>query len=212
MKKDLGCESCGLLGCRLDEDYPSFCPTKKLDQATIDKVLEIYRNDPLTNKITKVSSAVEAHNYLKATRVEETVDFIKRMGFKKVGIASCISMLPETRVFCKILKSHGIKYEALSCKVGAIEKEEVGISKEDKIRKNVGHESMCNPVLQSKYFENMGVDFVVMIGLCVGHDTLFYMHCDLPVTTLIVKDRVTCHNPAAPLHYIDGIYKKILNE
>lgn len=209
---EIGCESCGKLGCRLDEEYPSFCVTKKLNQQVIDDVLKIYREDPFVLKITQVSSAVEAENYLKATRVEETIDFIKKMGFNKVGIASCISMLPESKVFCEILKSHKIDYTALSCKIGAIDKSEVGIDEKYKIRQNVEHESMCNPIMQAKYFEMDEVELVVMIGLCVGHDTLFYMNCNLPVTTLVVKDRVTCHNPAAPLKYAKGIYNKLFNE
>jgi uncharacterized metal-binding protein len=43
------------------------------------------------------------------------------------------------------------------------------------------------------------VDLALAVGLCVGHDLLFHRYVRAPMTTLVVKDRVTCHNPAAPL-------------
>jgi uncharacterized metal-binding protein len=39
----------------------------------------------------------------------------------------------------------------------------------------------------------------VIIGLCVGHDSLFIRHSAAPVTYLVVKDRVHGHNPSAGL-------------
>ena len=40
-------------------------------------------------------------------------------------------------------------------------------------------------------------ELAVVLGLCVGHDTVFYKACRVPVTTLAVKDRVLGHNPIA---------------
>lgn len=207
--KEYSCDVCSVHGCRLDDNYPKFCPTKKLEQDFLDEVVNIYKENPVYKKIMQVASAVEANNYLKATRVEETIDFIKRMGFEKVGIACCISLLAEARIFCEILESHNINYQALSCKIGAVDKGEMDIADKDRIRPHLDHESMCNPIMQAKYLEKEDVDFIIVMGLCVGHDTLFYSNCDVLCTTLVVKDRVTCHNPVAPLHYVDGIYKKI---
>lgn len=53
--------------------------------------------------------------------------------------------------------------------------------------------NMCNPILQA--LEEAGTDFNVVIGLCVGHNSLFYKYSKAPVTTLIMKDRVSGHNP-----------------
>ena len=33
-------------------------------------------------------------------------------------------------------------------------------------------------------------DLNILVGLCVGHDSLFYKYSKAPVTTLVVKDRV----------------------
>lgn len=209
MNKHLGCESCGLLGCDRDSTYPDFCITKNLDKDVIGKVKDTYNEDENINKIMKVASEVESGGYLKLTRVEETVEFIKKMDYKLVGIATCISFISEVRTFCKILEHNDISYRVACCKVGAIDKSEVGIPDENRIFES-GHESMCNPILQAEFLHSEETDFNIVFGLCVGHDTLFYMHSKAPVTTMIVKDRVTCHNPIAPLHYTKGIYSKLL--
>ncbi len=209
-KRKLTCESCGTLGCRLDTKYPDFCVTQNMDGDNIDKALDTYKDNEFLLKMMQVSSEIESEGYLKWTRIEETIKFIKRMDFKLVGIATCVSFMNEVRTLTKILKHHGIEFRTACCKVGAIDKNEVGIEDEKKIRKG-GHESMCNPILQAKFLEEEGTDFNIVFGLCVGHDTLFNMHSKAPFTTLVVKDRVTCHNPVAPLHYTDGIYKRLLD-
>lgn len=39
-------------------------------------------------EIMKNAASVEYEFYLKMTRVEETIEFAKRMGYKKIGIAT----------------------------------------------------------------------------------------------------------------------------
>lgn len=36
---------------------------------------------------------------------------------------------------------------------------------------------------------------MVVMGLCVGHDSLFHQHAKAPCTTLAVKDYRSGHNP-----------------
>lgn len=47
-----------------------------------------------------------------------------------------------------------------------------------------------------------------MLGLCVGHDTLFIKYSQAPMTALAVKDRVTGHNPLAAIYLAQGYYNK----
>ena len=49
----------------------------------------------------------------------------------------------------------------------------------------------------------------IIVGLCVGHDMLFNKHSTAPVTTLVVKDRVTGHNPVAVLYGQNFYYKRL---
>ena len=69
---------------------------------------------------------------------------------------------------------------------------------------------MCNPVLQARLLNEKQTELNVLVGLCVGHDTLFIRHSAAPVTTLIVKDRVLCHNPVAALYTSNTYYKRLL--
>ena len=50
--------------------------------------------------------------------------------------------------------------------------------------------------------------FNILLGLCVGHDTLAIKYLEAPVTVLAVKDRVTGHNPLAAVYMAEGYYKK----
>ena len=67
---------------------------------------------------------------------------------------------------------------------------------------------MCNPIGQALFLNEQQTDFNLMIGLCVGHDTLFMKYAKAPMTVLAVKDRVTGHNPLAAIYLAQGYYNK----
>jgi uncharacterized metal-binding protein len=48
-----------------------------------------------------------------------------------------------------------------------------------------------------------------VVGLCVGHDSLFFRHSVAPVTVLVAKDRVTGHNPVAALYTSHSYYRRL---
>ena len=81
-----------------------------------------------------------------------------------------------------------------------MEKTDLGIPKQLKIRDPEKFEAACNPLLQAEILNQRGTDFNLLIGLCVGHDMLFTQASQAPVTTLIVKDRLTGHNPVITLY------------
>lgn len=208
--KTLSCSDCGVFNCfRKNKDFPHFCLTTGNDSG--EEVLELYKKDELVSKIARAAAEIEGTYYGKLTRVEEIIAFAKRIGAKKIGIATCIGLINETKVFVKILKAKGLESYGVLCKVGAIDKTEIGIPEELKVEKGC-HESLCNPILQAKILNKEKTDLNVIVGLCVGHDSLFIKYSDAPVTTLITKDRVTGHNPAAPLYTSGFYYKKLLQE
>ena len=67
-----------------------------------------------------------------------------------------------------------------------------------------------NRLPHAKYLNKEKTDLNVVVGLCVGHDSLFYKHSDAPVTTAVTKDRVLGHNPVAALYTAESYYKKLL--
>ena len=79
---------------------------------------------------------------------------------------------------------------------------------ETKVTGNV----MCNPILQAKILNDEKTDLNVIIGLCVGHDSLFYKYSDALCTTLVTKDKVLAHNPAGALYQSNTYYKKLFND
>ena len=65
---------------------------------------------------------------------------------------------------------------------------------------------MCNPIAQAEIINEEKPDWVILLGLCVGHDTLFLKYCKQPVTVLAVKDRVLAHNPLAAIYLSSSRY------
>lgn len=208
------CADCAVLACRSRDEskYPTFCPTEQVDAQQLEEATRLYQTDEELGRLARISAGIEGEFYGKFTRVEETIEFIKRMGYEKVGIASCVGLLSETRTFVKILRAHNIQSHTVGCKLGAVDKEDIGIPASDKLNGGCGHESMCNPVLQAKALEGEGTDFNIVIGLCVGHDTLFLKYSHAPTTVMIVKDRVLAHNPAAALYTANGMYSRFKKE
>ncbi|MDD6232975.1 MAG: DUF1847 domain-containing protein [Frisingicoccus sp.] len=208
------CSDCAVLACRskTEEKYPAFCLTEKVDHQLLDQVVQIYKDDEELGNIARVSACIEGEFYGRLTRVEETIEFIKRMGYKKIGIASCVGLMNETRIFTKILKANKIKYYTVGCKIGAVDKTEIGIPEEKKLNRGCGHESMCNPIMQAKVLAEQGTDFNIVIGLCVGHDTLFLKHSEAPTTVMIVKDRVLGHNPVMALYTANTMCSRFKRE
>jgi len=68
---------------------------------------------------------------------------------------------------------------------------------------------MGNPIYQAELMNREKTDLNILLGLCVGHDSLFLKYAESPVTVLAVKDRVTGHNPLAAIYLSDSYYRKI---
>jgi len=142
------------------------------------------------------------------TRVEDTIALAKIMGWRKIGIATCIGMLSETDELVKILAAQGLEPFSVCCKTGSIDKLRVGLAEKDKVRPGT-FEPACNPIAQAQLCNRAGTDMNIIVGLCVGHDMLFAKHSKAPVTTLVCKDRVTGHNPVAVLYGQHFYYKRL---
>jgi uncharacterized metal-binding protein len=71
------------------------------------------------------------------------------------------------------------------------------------------NEAMCSPISQAKLLNYEKTDLNVLLGLCVGHDSLFFKYAEAPTTVLAVKDRVTGHNPLAAVYLYNSYYQKL---
>lgn len=205
------CSDCGALNCyRRDKQFPGFCLTETADAKLTAKAVKRYKGKGPDARVSRAAAEVEGTYYGKLTRVEEIIAFANRIGAKRIGIATCIGLIQETRTFVKILKAHGLESFSVLCKVGSVDKTEVGIPDKLKIKPG-SYEAVCNPVLQAELLNAQKTDLNVIVGLCVGHDSLFIKHSNALVTTLITKDRVLGHNPAAALYTSNFYYQRLLN-
>lgn len=206
-KENFDCSFCHVQACtgkKQGAAYPSFCETSRLDKNILDSAMREYKKDEI-HAIACAAAEVEAEGYCKLTRIEEIMLFAKKMKYRKIGIATCVGLLNETKALEKILRKNDFEVYGIACKVGAQRKIDIGI---DESCCAVGPH-ICNPVLQAKLLNKAKTDFNLVVGLCVGHDSLFYKYSAAPVTTVITKDRVLGHNPAAAL-YSSYYTKKLL--
>lgn len=192
-------------------DHPPFCPTVNCPQCH-DEALELYRREDtlrFAQEATRQEKAAYAiddegvKSPLKP-RIIETIEFCKRMGYQHLGLAFCGGLKQEAVIVAKILETNGFRVSSVMCKVGCRDKSALGLGPEDKMGQ--GHESMCNNIDQALILNEMGTEFNIMMGLCVGHDSLFLEHSKARCTILAVKDRVTAHAPLQPIHLYDAYY------
>ncbi len=197
---------------------PDFCPTKNRTE-TIGRTLREYEK-PEVREFARMASIQEAECYKDRhiqpyvlhpvkPRVQEVCEFAKKMGYRKLGIAFCSGLHSEAQALTRILEAQGFKVVSVVCRVGCSPKETIGIRADEKIR--IGQfEAMCSPIVQATILNEEKTDFNIMVGLCVGHDSLFFKYSDAFTTALVVKDRVLGHNPVAALYTLGVYYARMV--
>lgn len=196
-------QACGESGPQM---VPGNCPLRR--QEDVREVLAVYE-EPENHKFYVKASEIEAKGYGEWVRIREIIELCRSMGYHKVGLAFCRGLRKEARIAADILRSHGLEVVSVICKAGGIDKTEAGLEETMKLCPDE-FEPMCNPILQAKLLNEQGTEFNIALGLCVGHDSLFYKYSAALVTTLVAKDRVLAHNPAGALYQADGYCKKRL--
>ena len=214
------CARCKKVVCGSEHflEGPPNCPTKNRSEV-IERAMTEYDN-PEVGEFARQASVQEFECYLnlpegrtaRNPRVEEVAQFAKKMGYKKLGIAFCVGLKSEAETLTKILENRGFDVVSICCKTGGIPKERIGITEEQKIRGPGVYESMCSPISQAEILNEEGTEFNILVGLCVGHDSLFFKYAHAPTTVLIAKDRVFGHNPAAALYLSGSYYRKLLRK
>ena len=209
-ESELRCPVCGVRACSAEpgsKEPPAFCPMP--DAADLlASVEQKYLSDEALRKFAVESARTEAAGYCRSTRVEEIMDFARRMGYRRLGIAHCAGLMHEAKIARDIFHAGGFEVHAVCCKVGSIDKETIGVADCEKVRPGQ-YEAMCSPVGQAALLHQAGTEFNVLMGLCVGHDSLFFMHSKVPVTVLVAKDRVLGNNPVAALYTSHSYYRRL---
>jgi uncharacterized metal-binding protein len=205
--------------CRSTEGKgPDFCPTIHQEEL-IKKVLLKYE-DPEIREFARQAAIQEGECFLDCNgenfirhaikpRIQEIVEFAWRMNYKLLGLAFCSGLQMEGNLMTQFLKKQGFEVVSVACKVGAVPKETIGVLDNQKLAKGK-FEPMCNPIAQAEILNDAGTDFNIMLGLCVGHDSLFIKNIKAPTTVFAVKDRVLGNNPLAALYACDSYYEWLM--
>ena len=220
MAEKTECAKCTKVVCdsKAFDQGPSNCPTK-VKAEVVKQALAEY-DKPEIREFARQASIQEFECYMnlpegrtpRNPRVEEVAQFAKKMGYKKLGIAFCGGLAVEAKTLTTILENRGFDVVSVRCSVGGIPKERIGITEEQKIAGPGRWETMCSPITQAEILNSEGTEFNIVVGLCVGHDSLFLKYAHAPCTVLIVKDRVFGHNPVAGLYLSGSYYRKLMRK
>ncbi|HUT82941.1 MAG TPA: DUF1847 domain-containing protein [Candidatus Bathyarchaeia archaeon] len=192
------CSKCSIVACQENnlEKAPKGCPSVE-NKEVFQEATKVYEN-PETKKISQIAAHVEVNGYMHWPRVQELIIFAKKMGYKKIGVAFCIGLKEEAKILTEMLEVNDFEVITGICTIGSLQKKTLGIPDEDTF--STAEEVGCNPIGQAYYLNSKKTDLNVVVGLCIGHDINFIKNSKAPTTVLIVKDRVTGHNPVAVLY------------
>jgi len=203
----------------LREDGKAFdpCPTEN-QSATITKAFTELQK-PEVFEFAKQASIQEGEAYGDRDRgydrvkpikprIIEIIEFAQKMAYRRLGFVFCVGFRKEARAVEKLLTSYDFEVISAICKVGRIPKESIDVQDDQKIFIGA-FESMCNPIAQAYLLNDAQTEFNIMLGLCVGHDSLFLKYAAAPCTVFAVKDRLLGHNPLAAIYTIDSYYRAL---
>jgi len=185
----LYCADCQIRNCtkKIGEEnlYPENCPSLSTE-------MELYLHEygDALDRLIAVQSSICSLDH-RECRILKTIRFAKECGFKKLGLAFCITLAKEAHEVNKILRNEGFQVESVICKVGHVNRDMLGLE---------SCVPMCNPIAQAEMLNRAGTELNILLGLCVGHDSLFIRHSKAPVTILAAKDHVYDN---APLRYLE---------
>ncbi|MFO8010634.1 MAG: DUF1847 domain-containing protein [Dehalococcoidia bacterium] len=190
------------------EKAPGFCPTVNRPDL-ISEAREKLREDE--NEAMARDVARTWKKLGKLTRVEETIMYARLRGYQKLGLAFCVGLSDEARLLTNVLLNEGFDVVSVCCMCGSLCSDDVQLPEEDKIAADF-RQPMCNPIGQATLLDSEGCQFNILLGLCVGDDTLFIKHSKAPVTVLAVKDRVLANNPLGVLYTSRNPFSRMKTE
>jgi len=220
LELSINCAKCTAVVCmsgRADKAPPN-CPTI-LKQDVLDRATSTCLDSDLVD-FAREASRQEAAGYARLphapavpspikSRVEEIMEFSRRMGYERLGVAFCVGVKDEAETLVSILENRGFQVVSVCCKCGMVAKETLGIRQEEQIHPEHEFEAMCHPIAQAQILNDARTDFNILLCLCVGHDSLFLRHSSAMCTVLAAKDRLLGHNPLAALYLSRSYYRRL---
>lgn len=173
--------------------YDKKCRTNQSCKATTFNHETVVREYAQNKEIVQAAASLVDHGKAGTlSRLQEIIAFSKQMKYQRIGLAYCYGMETQVKQIADILRANELKVRGVSCTVGGIPQNEVNPESDY-------CSVSCNPIGQAWQLNKEGVDLVLVIGLCLGHDILFQREIKVDCTTLVVKDRVYNHAPLSVL-------------
>lgn len=190
------CNICPRVECRRGYPHgiPRYCLATRF-QEIVEQTKTEY-STPEVMDIYLASGRVVTHGYGSWPRVQEAIEFAKELKLNKIGFASCVALIRELGLIAELFIGAGFEVISAACQIGRVSPEARGVTVDFKDFRGL----YCNPITQARILNNEETQLNFILGLCLGHDILFSRYSKAPVSTLVVKDRVTGHNPVAALY------------
>ena len=84
-KTERSCIDCGVKNCsKMDKTYPDFCLTTHMDPEVLEEAMACYQEEEV-RQVTIAAAEVEYEHYCQYTRIEEIMEFARKIGAKKLG-------------------------------------------------------------------------------------------------------------------------------
>jgi uncharacterized metal-binding protein len=154
-----------------------------------------------TEQILESSRDISFEEERTLCRISEVVYLALEMNYKRIGVAYCIDLAEPAQIVIQVMRRF-FKVFPICCKIG-------GKILTDPMASGI-KKIACNPRGQAEVLNKIGVDFNIIIGLCIGADCIFSDVSDAPVTTLFVKDRSLANNPIGAV-YSEYYLKEVTN-
>lgn len=191
----MDCSVCSIKGCRKQEP----CSDRRHDY------IEKYASPEYQIYTKAASQLIDNGRAGTLTRLNEIVEYCQLRGYKKIGVAYCYSMEKDSLLLRNYLRQNNLKPAMISCTVDGIKESQIDPQKTNNV-------VSCNPLGQANILNSSGVEFTVLMGLCLGHDILLQKNLKMDFTTFVVKDRVLQHNPLLGLPGHQPIEDKVIEE
>lgn len=194
----MDCTKCSSKGCRRLEP----CNDNS------EEYIENYWSSENIEYIRKASMLVDNGRAGTLNRLEEIIEYCKAGSIVKVGVAYCYGMEKDAIKLRNYLANEGFEPIVVSCTVDGISESRINKNKQKQV-------VSCNPLGQAYFLNGSGAQFVIVMGLCLGHDILFQKEIKIDFTTFVVKDRALMHNPILALNdgkFVEDVFLEKLEE
>lgn len=180
------CAHCNVYACRAGhtDAAPENCP---MQGGTFPSFEELYGSED-RRRMAYESARIEAEGYCRWTRVREVLEFSRRMGYERIGIAHCADTADLAAQAARYLSSEGIETFVPPAS------------------------DSCGPQGQAEFLARSATDLNVICGMSIGHEAIFIRASQAPVTALVARDPRLGHNPVAALYTSNSYYRSALFE